>query len=329
MRLNIFYRKKTREKHSIEKVYNTLLPYFSKFITVTITELPYISQGIFKRVFNIVFASLKQGDINHVTGDTHYINLLMRTNKTILTIHDIYPIIRTTGIKRFILKLFWFDLPIKKSKKIITISEFSKTELLNHFKISAKKIKVIYNCISPIYSQKEFQFNIEQPSILQIGTKENKNLENLLKATNKLNIKLLIVGPLTETQQSQLITYEIPYENFNDVSDVQLCELYKKCDLVSFVSTYEGFGLPIIEAQAVGRPVITSNISSMPEVAGEGALFVDPYSAKDIKRGILSLINDAKLRESIIDKGLSNVKRFQPDIIAKQYEQVYKEILTD
>ena len=94
--------------------------------------------------------------------------------------------------------------------------------------------------------------------------------------------------------------------------------------MISFCSLLEGFGLPILEAQATGRPVITSNLSSMPEVAGNGALLVDPYDVNAIRKGILRIIQDGALRENLIVKGLENVKRFSPQKVADAYVELYR-----
>lgn len=328
MKINIFYRKKQAERHSIEKVYDSLLPYFRDF-NVEIIELPFISKGFLRRIFNILFATIKQATINHISGDIHYINLLMRKKTTILTIHDIYPIHRTTGWRRWLLKLFWFELPIKRSNKIITVSNFSKTEIVKHFNISPNKIKVIPNCISSGFEPFVKNFNNEQPSILHLGTKPNKNLINLISAINGLTIKLIIIGELNVNEINKLVENKIDYIRYNNVSDEQLLVFYQQTDIVSFISTYEGFGLPIIEAQAIGRSVITSNVASMPEIAGEGALLVNPFSVKKMREGILKLINDVELRDKLIQKGLENVKRFEPQKIANQYLEVYKEVMNE
>jgi glycosyltransferase involved in cell wall biosynthesis len=102
----------------------------------------------------------------------------------------------------------------------------------------------------------------------------------------------------------------------------------KRQTLLALISTYEGFGMPILEAQAVGRAVITSNIYSMPEVAGDAAVLVDPFDILEMKTGLERIINDDKFRNEMIQRGFQNIKRFDADRIAKQYFELYKKIIS-
>jgi len=101
---------------------------------------------------------------------------------------------------------------------------------------------------------------------------------------------------------------------------------YEDADIIALASTYEGFGMPILEGQAVGRPVISSNLFSMPEVAGNAACLVDPFDVNSIRAGIIKIIQNDEYRNRLVRDGFENVKRFDPDHIAFQYLDLYQEV---
>ena len=102
---------------------------------------------------------------------------------------------------------------------------------------------------------------------------------------------------------------------------------YINCDIVAFISLHEGFGLPIIEANAIGRAVITSNLSSMPEVAKNAALLVDPYKIEEITAGLIKLIDDDGYRNDLINKGYQNAQNYTPNSIANKYKNLYQSLV--
>ena len=163
--------------------------------------------------------------------------------------------------------------------------------------------------------------------LLQVGTTYDKNLTRVVKACAGLPIQLSILGSLTASQREQLDCHGIDYEGFCDLTEDEVVALYAASDLVIFASTYEGFGLPILEAQAVGRPVLTSNLSPMREVAGGGALLVDPLNAEDIRSGLLRLMGDAGLRESLVSVGFRNVRQYSASAVAGHYAELYREVV--
>ena len=320
--INLIYRKKKAEFNSIENVFDRLSP----FLDIEKIELPHYSTGLINRLNNIFFIKKRKRTINHITGNDHYVALGLKKKSVILTVHDIEILKRTTGIKKFILQKLWFDWPINKSAIVTTISEFTKSELLqlNNYKTP---IIVIPNPLTLPITHIPKEFNTQCPTILHLGIKSNKNLSQLIKALNNITCKLVIIGKENQTIKQLLKENKIDYTFKSNLTNNAVIQEYLNSDLLSFISTYEGFGLPIIEAQAMGRVVITSNVSSMPEVANGSALLVNPYSHEEIRKGILKLINNSDLREKLIQEGLENVKRFEPEKIAKQYYQLYQEIL--
>jgi glycosyltransferase involved in cell wall biosynthesis len=197
----------------------------------------------------------------------------------------------------------------------------TKNEILRHLP-KARRIQVIPTVVDQRFVKVEKAFNTECPTILLLGSAPNKNLKRVLKATQGLKVKLSIVAKLDA--EELLLLKDQQYEVCESIPFEDLLEKYKQADIVSLCSTHEGFGMPIIEAQATGRVVLTSNCSSMPDVAGKGALLVDPFSFKSIKEGILQLISNETLRNELISAGFENCKRFDPAVIAGQYLKIYQ-----
>jgi glycosyltransferase involved in cell wall biosynthesis len=273
-----------------------------------------------------MWAFFEQSDVNHVTGDVHFLTLGLSKRKTILTVHDCVSLHRLTGLKQALFRFFWYTLPVRKANVITVISEFTKQELLQYVDCAPEAVRVIPDPVSTDFYYVRKPFNDITPRILQIGTKTNKNLTRVVQAVEGITCHLRIIGHLSNQQKLVLERANITYSAIADIPDEQVVKEYRDSDLVVFASTYEGFGLPIVEAQATGRPVITSNIPPMTEVAGDAACLIDPRSVNSIRAGIQKVIKDVAYRESLVRKGIENVKRFSPEQIAKQYADLYREV---
>lgn len=314
---------------SIEKVFRQLAKSLSKLnFTTTFQQLEFPNNTL-GTIRNLLLFNKTKADIYHITGHIHYIALVLPKNKTILTVHDAGILHIRKGLRRFILKKILFDLPIKRLKFITAVSEATKKEIVYYTKCPESKIKVIENPLQEHFypTQKKF-FNSRCPTILQIGTTANKNLKNLIKALEGVNCRLKIIGELPEEMENLLKEKKITYENKSNLNDEEIGSEYAGADMVTFCSTFEGFGLPIIEAQAMLTPVITSNISPMKEVAGDAAALADPTDCNSIRQCILRIINNENYRENLVKNGIVNVKRYQPETIAALYADIYQEIIS-
>lgn len=316
---------------SIENYFNAVRKEMETMdFEVEVAVCSHISQGLLPRLKNVLEARKRQKDINHITGDVHYLNLLFDTRKTILTVHDCVFLKHPSKLARAVLKLFWLTLPARKSAYITCVSEATKKELLTHVAFPAEKVLVIPTVVNEkLFHFSDKPFNKESPSILFIGTTPNKNLELTAQALKGINCTLEIVGKLSETQVEILVENNISYRNEVAISNERMVEKYQECDFLLFPSTYEGFGMPILEAQLTGRSVVTSNCSSMPEVAGNSACLVNPFEVESIRNAVLRIIQDENYRTELIEKGKENVKRYSTKQVAKQYAELYKKVFAN
>lgn len=325
--LRFFKRNPYEKMFSIEELFEVIQGKLRNYYATDTYILPKESKGVLKRLLNLIHAWKNRKDINHITGDVHYLGIVLPQRKTVLTIHDCGELRKKRGLQRFVLWLFWFYWPVKRLKYITVISEQTKSDLISYVNVKPEKIRVIYNCIIGNYLPKQKPFNSEKPRILQVGITANKNIPRIINSLIGLKCTLVILGKLPAEYVTLITSSAIEYEVYYNLSRSEVINLYRTCDLLLYPSTLEGFGLPIIEAQATGIPVVTSSVSSMPEVAGSGACFVDPYDTDSITSGVLKVIKDEEFRNDIVKKGFENVKRFDPDIIASQYRDLYEEIL--
>ena len=319
-------RKRLASHFSIERLFAEIRRHMPADCEVTSCPAPEASAGILPRWRNVRHAARQQADVHHIVGDSHYLAFGLPPEKTVLTIHDCAALNRLRGLPRALLKYFWFTGPMRRAAVVTAISQASKEELRQWVGALADKVTVVPDCVFDDFQYAPKRFNKKAPVVLQIGTKKNKNFERVAEAVATTGCQLHVVGDLEPEQRALCGRLGIPYCALGVVSDEALVQAFRRCDIVVFASLYEGFGLPVLEGQAMGRPVITSNISSLPEAAGEGALLVDPYSVDEIRAAIVRVVVDEGLRASLVEKGLKNVERFRPEAIAARYAEIYKKV---
>lgn len=287
--------------------------------------------SIFDMIINLWFVYKRRNrkGVNHITGDIHYCILALWGCPSILTIHDTVSLDFANGsrLKKTIIKWLWYKLPIRFATKVVCISEETKRKIQPLTK--RNDIIVIPDAVDPTFITSLKDQSMIPYDVLHIGTKSNKNLERTIQALEQFECKLTIIGRLTPSQFTLLEKSKLNYCVKSDLSDEELMNEYVHCDIVSFISLFEGFGMPIIEANKMGRPVITSTIPVVKEVAGDSAVFVDPYDVKQIAQGFSSLFNNQQLRENCVEKGLENVTRFDSIVISSQYSQLYTQLRKD
>ncbi len=321
-----FQRRPGPASFSVERLFEDTRRALPTDIGVRLRINRFMSTGIWPRLADAFSARRHRGRVNHVLGDVHYLAWLLPRERTVLTVLDCVTLERLSGVRRWVFWLLWYWWPTRRATRITVISEFSKAALLRAVSFPPERIHVIPPPLSPEFQRSPPVVSGGQPRLLQVGTVQNKNVDRVIEAIDGLNVVLVVIGALSAAQHQRLQALGIVYECHVDVAREEILQQYRRADAVVFASTYEGFGLPIIEAQAIGRPVVTSNNSAMPEAAGGAACLVDAFDVADIRRGIQRVTEDSAYAADLVERGYRNAARYDPACIAAQYAALYRDI---
>ncbi len=271
--------------------------------------------------------------------------------KTVVTMHDLI-------FERYPQQYKAVDVAIYRKKfryaamhadRVIAISKQTSMDLQQYYGVPEKKIRVCYQSCNPAFGQPiseehlqevRAKYKLPQQYLLSVGSViERKNLLTVCKALHalkgKLDIPLAIIGTggdymqkVKEYIRTNGLTDKVLWlsERPGGVDSADMAAIYKAATLMLYPSVFEGFGIPILEALQSRLPVITSNVSCMPETGGDAARYVDPYNVDDMAQAILEVNTDELLRKEMTERGLSHAARFTPELCAANVMDVYKEL---
>lgn len=320
----LIVRDSNRGGKSVESIFSGLIPLLKK--EVDISRYEYSDQKSVLYNYRKIMGS--QADLFHITSDIYWLSLLLPSRKCILTIHDIGHYLGMSGVRRKIYKRLFILWPVKRAISITTVSHFTMRSLMSVLPQKLKKkIVVIPNPVPPGVQLSTIYKNAQLKIILQVGTSSHKNCETVIQAMQGLPYTLHILGPLSARQRDLIESTNIQLIHSQNATHDQVLDAYKQASAITFISSFEGFGMPVIEAQAIGRPVITSTKTSLPEIAGSGAHYVeDPKNIIEVREAIIKVMEDKSYQESLVKEGYLNVRRFDREDIAKKYTDLYKAV---
>jgi glycosyltransferase involved in cell wall biosynthesis len=279
----------------------------------------------------------------------------IRARRRLVTIHDAFHLayFSSLPLPQKIYAKTLMNAAVRLSDKVITVSEFSKREIVKYTKVSEEKITVIYNGINrdlfhimedtAVSAGVKEKYGLPKRFILFVGNvKPHKNIKGLLLASERLLMEglddfgIVIVGKKEGfircdeevfglLEGNERLKKRAVFTGYVENEDLPV--LYNLASLFVFPSLYEGFGFPPLEAMACGCPVVVSNVASLPEVCGDAAYYVDPYDVESIAEGMLKVLTDDSLRQRLKKKGLERIRLFDWAKSAKDHMMILRSLL--
>ena len=300
--------------------------------------------GLKEQLFMSRIINNKNIDLMHFT---HYTIPIMYSGNMVVNVHDLIHIVYPEYLpSKFALLYakFMIGSACKKAKRVITISEYTKKDIIKYFQTESKKISITYLAAGDIFKPSSIIAEDMKKKygkyFLYVGAiRPHKNilflLESFIKLKKEKNIlhKLVLIGkgkiPYINHVRKKISDYSLQNDVLiiEEIKQEELVSFYCGADIFLFPSLYEGFGLPPLEAMSCGCPVISSNTSSLPEVVGDACILVDPNNMKNFTDSIYNVIINENLKKELIKKGFERLKLFSWEKTAKETVNIYKEVL--
>jgi glycosyltransferase involved in cell wall biosynthesis len=280
----------------------------------------------------------------------HYVVSPLTPCPYVVTIHDCIHLRFPQYLPNRVAPMYartMMRIAANRARKVLTVSNASKQDILHYLQVPADKVEVNYNALDERLATPPTEaelarvrqrFLLTSPFILYTGNiKPHKNVDRLIEAYSILrrrgigDVKLLVIGDeISKYPNLRRLVHRHQLHShvrfFGFVPDATLAALYRLASVFVFPSLYEGFGLPPLEAMAAGTPVVTSNVSSLPEVVGDAALLIDPMDPGAIADAIARVLTDSTLRAALVQRGFDRIKAFSWERSVDRIREVYDEV---
>ncbi len=344
MRVLFHQRRPHPHQVSIEQVFDGVRGHLPPRVTSAVALDPEPSHGVMPRVKAVIAAgrTRRGADVHHMTGDTTFVTLALPRRRTVVTIHDCEILDRLSPAAGLVYRALWLQLPVSWAAVTTVVSPATADHLRRVLWRPPRDLRVVPNAVTDRIGGPRAEAatvavaTTGRPVVLAVGTAPNKGIERLAAATAGMDIDVRIVGALSNDQRSRLTTGRGParLDERGQVPADLLLDAYAGVDVLVVASTREGFGLPILEAQTLGIPVICTDAAPLPWVAGPGGARLVPVGAVgatddgSLRTAIEDVLADPALAATLVEAGRTNVARFSQAATAAAYLEIYDELAT-